>query len=125
MLLHALDAMLERGAIDKALYGESRTTRWGEKKRGLVFDGFKHEIWIVPPEALGPAMAIGTGPDEYSRMLVTQLKSRGIYQQGAPGLDGFVVEQATLKIRPCRTEQEYFELCGVVYTPPAHRRVAP
>jgi DNA polymerase/3'-5' exonuclease PolX len=123
VLLHELDVALEAGEVQAALYGDDRRTRWGPKRRGLVYEGVKHELWVVTRAGLGPALAIATGPAEYSRMLVTQLASRGIYQQGGvSGLEGLVIDQRTHAVRPCPTEEEYFGLCGVVWTPPAERR---
>lgn len=121
LMRERFDAMLAAGSIEKALYGDARVTRWGDRKRGALFQGVRHEVWLVHPDQLGPALAIATGPDEFSRELVTALRTRGVYQQGAPGKEGFVVDQRTGAIRPCPSERDYLALCGMVWVDPTRR----
>lgn len=116
-----LDELLEDGLIEKALYGETRTTRWGDKYRGFVFKGHRHEVFQCEGANWGPTLAIRTGPAEFSQRLVTQLKGCGLYRQHE-GFVRYATGRSASEIRPCPTEEEFFELCGVAWLEPGGRR---
>lgn len=75
------DELLEAGTIQRATYGDSATTRWGPKLRGLVFRGGKHELHVADPKNWGGVLCMKTGPAEFSEHVVTCLKQGGRFRQ--------------------------------------------
>jgi DNA polymerase (family 10) len=63
-LLNRLDALLLKGTISKALYGEGAATRWGEKYRGFVFEGMRFEVFLADENNLGYILWLRTGPGD-------------------------------------------------------------
>lgn len=111
----ALDNMVQMGTVRKAQYGQTLSTRWGEKYRGVVFRGIKHEIFTADNDNFGAILAIRTGPAPFSTRLVSELRTRGLRQQ-----DGYVTDAAGQRIS-APDEMRYFWLCGVNYLPPEKR----
>jgi len=106
------------GAFTKAVYGEGESFRWGERYRGVMFGGMKHEVFVADANNLGAILTIRTGPADLSRELVTALRSRGYYHMH----EGYVRSLGDGAIRPCPTEEAFFELCGIPVVPPERRR---
>jgi hypothetical protein len=71
-----LEKLLEEGSIQKAPYGETGTTRWGEKYRGLLYKDLKIEIFSSLPNALGYQYWLRTGPGDSNMLLMKLLKSK-------------------------------------------------
>jgi DNA polymerase/3'-5' exonuclease PolX len=124
MLFTRMDKLVEAGTLQKALYGEAQTARWGERLRGVLFRGFKHEIFIADRRNWGCILAIRTGPSQFSQRMVTAMRRRGTFVQG--GLNGehrgYVCLQSSNTPVSCETEQEFFQMCGVRYLEP-HQRI--
>lgn len=116
LLLHAMDRAVADGKIAKAIYSDGHT-RWGEKYRGAILRGVRHEVFLAEPDNWGAILTIRTGPAEFSKRLVTQLlDGRRLRQQG-----GFVrYEDGT--IYPCRDEEAFFHVCGEPFVLPKERR---
>jgi len=117
-----LDGLVAQGAISKALYGEKKTTRWGEKYRGLVYQGMKAELFLCDDWNRGYMTWLRTGPgnpaDNANMYLVTKIK-----HGSAPFhvKDGYVYAgEERLKIA---TEQDWFALCGLPYIEPKNRSI--
>ncbi len=137
------EALLRDKTITKAVYGEGRKTslsaggeagaheapkapthRWGEKYRGMMFGGVKHELFMADANNLGYILTIRTGPAAFSERTVSLLKQGGRYR--AEG--GYVrrviagdVSLLTEHIVPCPTETEYLRLCGLPNIPVLER----
>jgi DNA polymerase/3'-5' exonuclease PolX len=131
------------GEFRKAVYQDD-TNRWGEKYRGVMFGGMKHEVFCGDKDNFGSLLAIRTGPRELSRELVTALKGRGLYVADAgyvrdaevvdheareSAAEGLATKRVTFGpdgrptgIRPCPTEEAFFDLCGLPFVPPEKRR---
>ena len=58
-----------------------------------------------------------TGPDGFSKALVTHIKYKTPYQQR----DGVLVRQVSGEVVPVREEKEYFRLAGVPWIAPEQR----
>lgn len=117
-LVHArMDALRVAGTLHKALYGESQATRYGERYRGVVFRGRRHEMFFADARNFAAQLVIRTGPAEFSERLVTQMKGRGIYRQH----EGYVQSLRDGSIRSVRDERDYFELCGEKWKEPWER----
>lgn len=105
----------------KALYPskhvEQGSTRWGEKYRGVMFRGFRHEIFLADSDNWAAILTIRTGPAEFSRRMVTQLQGHGYRQQ-----DGYVIDAHSGQRVTCRTEEHFFAMCGESWTQPEVRR---
>jgi len=102
--------------LRRAIYPDGRT-RWGLRYRGLVFRGFRHELFMATMDNVGALLAIRTGPAHYSRELVTKLRDRGVHRME----DGHVVDARTRKIVSVTTEEQFFALCGVEWIEPSRR----
>lgn len=115
-----LDGLVTQGTITKALYGEKKTTRWGEKY--LVYQDMKAEIFLCDDWNRGYLRWLRTGPgnpaDNANMYLVTKIKhgSAPFYVK-----DGYVYQgDERLKIA---TEEDWFALCGLPYIEPKARSV--
>jgi DNA polymerase/3'-5' exonuclease PolX len=115
-----LDQLVASGKLARATYGETRTHRWGEKYRGVLFEGFKHEIFTADEKNLGPILAIRTGPAEFSEHLVKVLKAGGRYRQ-QEGYLRYAGGNSEGQVRACMDEREFFRLCGVPWLEPEQR----
>ncbi len=147
LLLHRADLLTQGGLgghpdVSRHVYSDGRG-RWGERRRGLSFRGFAHELFIAAHDGsnLGPTLAMRTGPSTFSKRLVTGLLRRGLRNhQGhvwecdpcptcsdaervrgitCPRCDG----TRLLAVRKLRVpdERAYFELCGVRWAEPHER----
>lgn len=98
-------ALLSDGVLEKKEYGEDGRTKMGEKALGLVFHGVPHEIYCATPDNCGAILAIRTGPADFSRQLVTDLRKYGYRME-----DGSLRHGE--KIVPCPTEDVIFAAAG-------------
>ena len=115
------DELLAAGVVAQAEYGETRSTRWGQKFRGMVYRGMKHEIFTADADNWGCVLIIRTGPSEYSERLVTDIKQRGVYRQQ----DGYLRIAGgddAGKIVPCPNEETYFAYAQWAFKAPEERR---
>ena len=130
LLWRRLDELVAAGQIQQHIYsmpelGESNSSpaaglyphklKWGPKMRGCDFRGFRHELYTADSDNLGAQLAIRTGPADFSRMLVTQLRRRGLKND-----EGYVWDARGNKVS-VPTEQAYFACCGVAMVAPALR----
>lgn len=109
---------LEPDRAFKATYGADMRTKWGERARGIVYEGVKHEIYLATPETLGYILLIRTGPAEYSKEFVTAIK-RG---RRFAAVDGAIRHAATGQIYATPTEHEALAAAGWKYTAPEFRQ---
>lgn len=133
MLWRHLDCMLSAGKICQALKpsrGGSMSTRWGEKYRALELPrlpGLHIEIFLADQDNWGCQLAIRTGPHDYSQMLVSRIKSGGVYRQAGgylrPWFEGERKESeiAAMEIIPCQREQDFFAAAGMQMVEPSKR----
>ena len=121
MLWQRCDDLVASGEIVKALYGDKQQTRWGDKYRGVVWRGTKHEIFTADSSNFGCILAVRTGPAEFSRAMVTKLNADGLYRQ-ADGYLRYASGASVGQIKPCATEEAYFEAVGWKYKAPEERR---
>jgi hypothetical protein len=81
LLWFHLDALVKGNHVTKHAYGTNEAGapkhRWGDKHRGVDFRGFNHEVRVADQHNWGSALAIWTGPGEFSRALVTGLQRNG------------------------------------------------
>ena len=122
-LLNRLDELAAQGVIERAVYPDGKH-RWGDRYRGVLFEGVRHELFMTDRANWGPILAIRTGPALLSQRLVTALASRGLYRQ-QDGYVRYAGGRNAGEIRMVATEEEYFSLCGLAYIEPRDRdRVA-
>lgn len=115
------------GELAKAVYGEADADgthagrhRWGDLYRGVMFEGWRHELFAATPENLGAILAIRTGPADFSRELVTRLARGGRYRQQG-GYVRYAGGPAAGEIRAVPDERTFLELCGVPWLEPGER----
>lgn len=94
-------------------------TCWGNKHRALFFKGATHEIYTTTAEHLGITLAIRTGPADFSRNLVTRLKTIGY-----PVREGCIWSGTGERARPipAPTEADVFRIAQWPYVAPEDRR---
>lgn len=107
----------EPGVLTKAIYPNG-TTRWGDKYRGVVYGGFRHEVFRATHDNFGCILTIRTGPAEFSERMVTQLRDAGNFRQQ----DGYIVSQHNGERLSVPSEEEFFRLCGCQWIQPEDRR---
>lgn len=81
LLWHHCDRLLRDMKIAKHVYPNG-SNRWGEKYRGIFFNGFNNEIFAADADNYGAILAIRTGPGDFSRMLVTVMQKNGYMNHG-------------------------------------------
>jgi hypothetical protein len=97
--------------------------RWGERyKRFYLWANDRYgivavDLFLATVNNWGAIFAIRTGPDDFSKALVTHIKYRTPYQQR----DGVLVRQVSGEVVPVREEKEYFRLAGVPWIAPERR----
>lgn len=131
LVWHELERLAAAGQLQKHVYGATGF-RWGEKYRGVDFNGFNHEIFCADADNFGPTLAIRTGPAEFSQRLVVALRHGGMcnkhgkvwrYHPCACGgkcpdcEDGDILD-VSLAVPD---EREYFKLCGLNWIEPKDR----
>lgn len=114
-----LDRLVAEGTIEKALYGEKQTTRWGDKYRGFVYKNIKFEIFITQPSSFGYQYWLRTGPGDANTYFMKLCKFRK-----APFHveDGQVWWNDTALDIP--DEKAWFRLLGIAALSPNQRSVA-
>lgn len=121
-LLARLDRMVAEQLIVKAAYGEKRTTRWGEKYRGFVYQGLRIELFIAEPENWGYILWLRTGPGEANTWVMQQCISRFAPYRAVEGY--WTDVESGRRIRTA-DEGEMFRLLGINYVvPPQNRSLA-
>lgn len=136
LIWHRLDELLADGQITKKIYG-NEGFKWGERQRGLMFQGIAHEMYTAAPESFGVQLAIRTGPWEFSRNMVTRLHdySRRAHEGYVWECEKCVCDKKDKLCKACdgtglvklekiivRDERHYFDLCGLSWIPPERRR---
>lgn len=119
-LWQRLDALVESGELQRALYvdkNEAVTQRWGEKYRGVMFRGMKHEIFTADPENWGAQLLIRTGSAEFSKRVVDTILRAGMYRQ----MDGHLVHVASGAVVPVPDEETFLKFAGMKWIPPEQR----
>lgn len=75
-LLNRLDVMLNMGTIEQALYGEKEFPRWGDTYRGLLFMGWKIEVFTCDADNRGYITWLRTGSADKNQFVVTKMKQQ-------------------------------------------------
>ena len=115
-----LDALVRDRQVSPALYTDKNgavSQRWGESYRGVLFNGFKHEIFMATPENFGAIFLIRTGPADYSRRVVDTIRTQGLYRQ----TEGRLIHVASGEIVPVPDEATYLRLAGLSWQEPKDR----
>lgn len=121
-LLARLDRMVAEQLIVKAAYGEKRTTRWGNKYRGFMYQGLRIELFVAEPENWGYILWLRTGPGEANAWVMQQC-----IQKHAPyrAVDGYWTDVESGRRIRTADEAEMFRLLGINYVvPPQNRSLA-
>lgn len=87
------------------------------KKLWLPDPGITIDLYcVLPPAQWGPALAIRTGPADFSRMLVSRMRTFGVRCENLE-----IIRMSDGQCIPCPTEARFFELCGTPWLPPERR----
>lgn len=135
-----LDACLVRllgeDVISKRLRSDGQTF-WGPKAKYLTFEGVNVDLFTPSRERFGVVLVIRTGPAAYSHQLVTERGKTvtvGFHENGRPiqrvGLlppiyrvqEGWLTYRVSGQKIETPTEEGVFELLGLPYVEPEHRR---
>ncbi len=115
--LHSkLETMLHRGTISKAFYGISNTNRWGEKYKGMMYKGFKVEVFSADEHNWGYVYWLRTGPAESNAWVMQRLLvGKSPYR---PNEGYFWVKDKKVSVPD---EKEMFRLLGMPFVEPPSR----
>jgi DNA polymerase/3'-5' exonuclease PolX len=97
--------------------------RWGERYRRFYlwscdrYGVVAVDLFLATLDNWGAILAIRTGPDAFSKALVTHIKYQTPYRQ----VNGVLVRQVSGEVVPVREEKEYFRLAGVPWIAPEQR----
>lgn len=136
-LLAMTDAMIESGQAKYALYGETRSKRWGTAYRGIVYKGIQCELYMTTVQSWGYLYWLRTGPGDANKFIMRWLGTRHLnapirFQEGSGwysknwSYDGkkqkwSAFDRQRLNIH---TEEEMFAVLGMKYIVPASRTEA-
>lgn len=119
-LLNAhLDELLNNGCIHHA-----PNKAWGEKMRKFVLKtkqgkAYKVDLFQADHNNYGNILAIRTGPDWYSKQLVTKVRHGGSMPDGMQQKGGYLYRGDELV--SCPTERAFFEALGLDWIPARER----
>lgn len=131
-LLELTDDLVARGIVEKALYGNTQTTKWGEKYRGMLYQGMKVELFLADEINWGFQRWLRSGPGEANHYIMAQI----IYKRASLRfVDGYgwhspgnlwqklkdkwvAADKVQLNIPD---EDTLFALLGMPYIPPNER----
>lgn len=115
-LLARLDYMVATAVVSKAVYSD-RTNRWGEKYRGLTYDGVRIEVFLADVHNWGYIYWLRTGPGDANTWVMQQCSYRKAPYRAEGGywkIDGQKIHVPD--------EREMFRLLGVDYVPTPESR---
>lgn len=113
------DELVTSGAVEKALYGETKTTRWGDKYRGMLYRDLKIELFLTDVDSWGYIWWLRTGPGDANTFIMQWLKWK---QAPIQAKDGAWWRLETHRLR-IATEEDMFGLLKMPYIAPAERSV--
>lgn len=136
LLLERLDELVRTGRLCKAVKSDGKT-RWGARYRAVTLPGgptggrLHHELWMGDDANWGSLLCIRTGPQEFSTLVVTKLREKGLCNDHGyvrhlvrvPTPAGGFIEEPGSVIVAAPTEEEYLRLAGIKYAEP-HQREA-
>lgn len=117
-LLARLDTWVSLGRIEKALYGNQRTPRWGPKYRGFVYRGLRFELFLTDPDSLGYIFWLRTGPGDANEYVMQRLKLTNAPIRADEGAIWHGDKRLCVP-----DEREMFRLLGMPYYMPYRRYV--
>lgn len=131
-LLPLTDDLIQYGRAQYALYGETRTKRWGQNYRGLIFQGMKCELFITNEDSWGYQFWLRTGPGDANRFIMNWLGLKHLHApirfQGGSGWysrnwqhngKAWVADdRQRLRIA---SEEDLFAVLGMPFIPPSER----
>jgi DNA polymerase/3'-5' exonuclease PolX len=93
----------------------------GRRQKRLVFHGIKVDLFIlIPPVDWGVMFTLRTGPEVWSKRLVTERSRGGLLPDQLRVAGGQLLERDGHAI-PVLEEQTFFAICGVPWIEPAQR----
>ncbi len=117
-LLARVDGLVIKRVIRKAVYGEAKTERWGDKYRGFYLRGHDTniELFIGDEHNIGSLLWLRTGPGDSNQLLMSLMIRYGSPYRAKDG-DWW---HGNKKIS-VPTEKTLFDLWGMPYLDPKDR----
>lgn len=106
-----LDAMIKTGKSEYKMYGTKKPRkRWGEKARGMIYQGVVFDMYFTVPENFGYILWMRTGPAKANEYIMRQSK-----RPNCPFLfkGGFVRDGATDEALNVTDEIDMFAVLGI------------
>ncbi len=82
----------------------------GKYAQLILIEGIKLDLFIADGNNFGLIFMIRTGSAEFSKRMVTEIKSKGFYCEG-----GYLHSSDDDRIIPVRTEKDFFEITGMKF----------
>lgn len=122
-----LERLLAAGTVSKRPRSDGAIF-WGPSAKYLLYQGVPVDLFTPDAERFGWILALRTGPQEFSRQLVVERGSRtkdgrqGLLPSRLKPFDGWLTERVSGKRLPTPEEADVFDLFGLPYRAPEHRR---
>lgn len=118
-LLRQVDSLLNSSVVEKAQYGEKKTTRWGPSYRGMIYRDMLVELFLADTDNWGYVYWLRTGPADANKWLMQWLSFTKAPVRPKDGC-WWHGEQ---KLRVA-SEEDLFTLLGMPFIPAAERSEA-
>lgn len=120
VLSHTLNELCGQQVIRQARRADGAVQGWGPRLKHAVYQGLKVQVQSVDPECLGMWMVVRTGPEQFSKWIVTARSAGGGRPPGIEVRDGFrLYRHGGLVTNP--DEQSVFDTYGLAYIPATDR----
>lgn len=101
---------------------DAELPRNGDRYKRLRVERIPVDLFLVPDASVwGMAVAVRTGPAEFSRLLVAERRKGGALPDGWKVADGWKLFDAAGNRRGTFTELDVFEALGLPWIPPPRR----
>lgn len=115
--LARLDKLVITGAAKKAVYSNG-THRWGEKYRGLVYEGARIEVFLADADNRGFIYWLRTGPGDAGTFVMQQMIFKKFPYRC---IGGYLVDGEDGARLSVPDESEWFRLLSMPYVAPPMR----
>jgi hypothetical protein len=108
----------QRASVERALYGETQSPRWGTNYRGLLVEGIKVELFAATRQNWGYIYWLRTGPGDANQYIMQVRERVGMTWRANKGVVYSTLDDERIVVPD---EATMFALMGMTYLEPHER----